>query len=74
MRLKTPTLGQALSGIALGAILLVLERIFSGGHEAEGAPWPGFYALFGLVGAVALVVVAKVLGHLLILRKERPYD
>ena len=40
-------------------------------------PWeniPGFYALFGLVACILIVVLAKTLGHRWLMRKEDYYD
>ncbi|MCH7612616.1 MAG: hypothetical protein IIB95_11020 [Candidatus Marinimicrobia bacterium] len=40
-------------------------------------PWeniPGFYALFGLVACILIVVLAKTLGHQWLMRKEDYYD
>ncbi len=40
-------------------------------------PWeniPGFYALFGLVACILIVVMAKTLGHKWLMKKEDYYD
>ncbi|MFH1088081.1 MAG: hypothetical protein V1737_05815 [Chloroflexota bacterium] len=47
-------------------------------HRGKGDfPWssvPGFFALFGLVGCVALIVVSKWLSHRWLQRREDYYD
>jgi len=35
---------------------------------------PGFYALFGVVASILLLVVSKVLGHFFIQKRENYYD
>ena len=35
---------------------------------------PGFYALFGLIACILIVVLAKTLGHQWLMRKEDYYD
>ena len=40
-------------------------------------PWeniPGVYALFGLVACILIVILAKILGHKWLMRKEDYYD
>ena len=51
------------------------------GHDAVQAHvqhwWsgvPAFYILFGFIGCVLLIVVAKILGKLFLLKKEDYYD
>ena len=36
--------------------------------------WPGFWAVFGFVGCVLLVVVSKAFGHAGIMQREDYYD
>jgi len=49
-------------------------------HSEQGHgdfPWshiPGFFALFGFVACVIIVVVSKLLGHYWLQRKEDYYD
>lgn len=55
--------------------LLVLPDFFMHKHtlfsSVEG--WPGFYALFGFISCVVIIVVSKLLGFAL-KRKEDYYD
>lgn len=55
--------------------LLVLPDFFLHKHtlfsSVEG--WPGFYALFGFIACVAIILVSKGLGYLL-KRKEDYYE
>lgn len=40
-------------------------------------PWediPGFYALFGLIACILIIVMAKALGKLWLMKKEDYYD
>lgn len=40
-------------------------------------PWeniPGFYALFGLIACILIIVLAKILGYKWLMRKEDYYD
>ncbi len=47
-------------------------------HESHGYPAgsgiPGFFALFGLVGCVTIVLISKWLGHNWLQRKDDYYD
>ncbi len=36
--------------------------------------WPGFWAVFGLVGCSFLIVASKAFGHLGIMKREDYYD
>ena len=60
--------------IALIPVVVVdILRPQSGGHFA----WygiPGFFALFGLIGCVAIVFISKWLGHSLLQRSNDYYD
>jgi hypothetical protein len=57
------------------AVLVVLsvamDYIFLGGHER--AYFPGFYALFGLAGAAAIIIMAWVPGRYWLGRDENYY-
>jgi hypothetical protein len=56
-------------------VLLVLPDFFIHKHtlfsSVEG--WPGFYALFGFIACVAIILISKVLGFVL-KRREDYYD
>lgn len=57
--------------MALG-VLLVATMVASYWHDSTH--FPAFYALFGLAGAVALIVLAKLVGKRFLMRKEDYYD
>ena len=62
-------------GFYIVLALLVLPDFFIHKHtlfsSIEG--WPGFYALFGFISCVVIIVISKLLGYLL-KRKEDYYD
>jgi hypothetical protein len=39
-----------------------------------GESLPGFYAVFGLIATLLIIIVSKVLGHLFIMKKENFYN
>jgi hypothetical protein len=59
-------------GFYVVLILLVLPDLFIHKHtlfsSVEG--WPGFYALFGFIACVAIILISKLLGYWL----KRPED
>ncbi len=65
-------------GIAVLAVLVVLDAvpaIVDKEHAHTAAEHlPAFWAAFGLLGCLALVVVAKTFGHIVASRKEDYYD
>jgi hypothetical protein len=62
--------------LLLGAIVAVLADVLLGGDEGHlwGEGVPGYWAAFGLVSAVVLVVASKWLGHIVLHRRENFYD
>jgi len=62
-------------GLLAALSLLVFADFFIPKEHAvlPGESLPGFYALFGLLSAVLLFIVSKILGFL-IQRKETYYD
>lgn len=56
-------------------VLLVLPDIFIHKHTLfySFEAWPGFYALFGFISCVAIILVSKLLGYVL-KRGENYYD
>lgn len=65
-------------GIAVLVILVVLDTV-PGLIDKEHAPTaaehlPAFWAVFGLVGCLLLVVFAKTFGHLGVSTREDYYD
>ena len=62
--------------LPLAVVALLLEWILPIHHHSER--WwnhvPGFYALYGFISCVAIIVVSKKLGKLFIQKKEGYYD
>ena len=62
-------------GFYIVLVLLVLPDFFMHKHtlfsSIEG--WPGFYAVFGFVACVAIILISKLLGFVL-KKKEDYYD
>lgn len=56
-------------------VLLVLPDLFVHKHTLfySVEAWPGFYALFGFVSCVAIILISKLLGYVL-KRSENYYD
>ncbi len=65
-------------GIAALVILLVLDAVpavVDKEHAHTAAEHvPAFWAAFGLLGCLALVAAAKLVGHALVSRREDYYD
>ncbi len=61
---------------AIVFVISLLVDLFAGeGHDA--LPWsgiPGFFALFGFIGCVAIIIGSKLIGHYWLQRKEDYYD
>lgn len=65
----------ALAVLAVGAFTTELMIPHDPEHAAHW--WnsiPGFYALFGFVGCVAIIVISKWIGKILLQRKEGYYE
>lgn len=68
-----------LAAIVLGA-LVILDAIpglidkQGKAHTWAEAHWPGFWAWFGFLGCVALILLSKAFGHLGIMTREDYYD
>ena len=65
--------------LALLALLVVLDAVpgvvdKSHAHTWAEAHLPGFWAVFGLVGCIILILVSKWFGHLGIMTREDYYD
>jgi succinate dehydrogenase hydrophobic anchor subunit len=63
----------------VGLALLVLVDAIPGVVDKEHAHtalerWPGFWALFGFLGCVVLILVSKWFGHCGIMKDEDYYD
>ncbi|MBI5560612.1 MAG: hypothetical protein HY883_05000 [Deltaproteobacteria bacterium] len=71
---KTGILKKA--AYALMAVLIIVDILMPRHHrEFFWDEIPGFSAVYGLVSALAIIVVAKFLGHQLgIMKKEDYYD
>ena len=65
--------------IFVAALILsfAVDFLLSGGEGHGGFPWSrilGFFALFGFMSCVAIIVISKFLGHRWLQRKEDYYD
>lgn len=72
-------LRRVVQGSSLLLALLVIVDAIPGVVNKEHAHtaverWPGFWAVFGWVGCVLLIVVSKWLGHAGIMQREDYYD
>ncbi len=60
------------------ALLVLLDAIPALVDKEEAHTWaehlPGFWAVFGFVGCVVLILVSKAFGHLGIMTREDYYD
>ena len=58
-------------------IFVLLELFLESAHGHVVFPWShvaGFFSLFGLIGCLALMGFAKLIGHYWLQRKEDYYD
>ena len=64
--------------LVLLALLVLLDAIpglVDKEHAHTGAEhWPGFWAVFGLVGCVVLILASKAFGHAGIMQRADYYD
>jgi hypothetical protein len=63
--------------VMMGAIAVIIGFFIPTGEEAPGFSWThfnGFYAVLGFIGCVAMIYVAKWLGHFWLQKKEDYYD
>jgi hypothetical protein len=62
--------------VLVGAVVAVLADVLLGGDEAHlwGEGVPGYWAVFGLVWTVVIVVASKWLGRVLLRQPEDFYD
>jgi hypothetical protein len=60
--------------ITLLSLILEFTSHHDGGHHHWWNTIPAFWILFGFIGCLILILVAKILGKLLLNRKEDYYD
>ncbi len=64
--------------VALLAVLVILDAIpaIVDKEHAHTAPeqWPAFWAVFGFLGCVAIILLSKWFGHAGIMTREDYYD
>jgi hypothetical protein len=61
----------------MGVMAVIIGFVVPSHEEAHGFSWThfnGFYALLGFIGCVAMIYVAKWLGHYWLQKKEDYYD
>jgi len=60
------------------AVLVILDAIPAIVDKEHAHTWverlPGFWAVFGLVGCILLILLSKAFGHLGIMQREDYYD
>ncbi len=72
---KSKNVKRLLYGFYISVVLLICVDLFY--HKHSVFPWEGyfgFYAVFGFVACVILVIVAKYVLRPLVMRKEDYYD
>jgi hypothetical protein len=76
--LRTRLKGVVRFCLATLAVLVLVDAIpgFVGKEHAHTAAerLPGFWALFGLIGCIVLILVSKAFGHAGIMQREDYYD
>jgi hypothetical protein len=63
--------------VSMLIIFVLLDLLLVIGHIHIEFPWShiaGFFSLFGFIGCLAIVAVAKLLGHYWLQRKEDYYN
>lgn len=63
--------------ITVLVIFLLLDLFLIRGHVHIEFPWShitGFFSLFGFIGCLAIIAVAKLIGHYWLQRGEDYYD
>lgn len=63
--------------ITLLVIFVLVDLFFVSEHGHNAFPWShlaGFFALLGFIGCLAIIAVAKLIGHYWLQRKEDYYD
>jgi len=69
------TLTAALAGLVLLSLAFQVVHRPEEGHHASGwESFPGFFALFGFIGCLALIAVALGLGRAFLRKSARYYD
>jgi len=63
--------------VSLLVIFVLLDLLIVSGHVHIEFPWShiaGFFSLFGFIGCLAIIGLAKLLGHCWLQRKEDYYN
>ena len=80
-QLKDPVRFARIKRWSIGALILiavaeiVLPLVFHGGHHYfsfEG--FPAWGSLYGLISCAAIIILSKLIGKLLLMRREDHYD
>jgi hypothetical protein len=56
---------------------VVVDLVFQGGDDHGAFSWShilGFFALFGFIACVAIVIISKLIGHNWLQKREDYYD
>ncbi len=62
--------------VGLLVLVVLWDIAFVDKHHAHTTPehWPGFWAVFGFVACVAIIILSKWYGHAGIMTREDYYD
>jgi hypothetical protein len=73
-RLKT-VIWASCAVLALVVVLDAIPAVVDKEHAHTGPEhWPGFWAVFGFVGCVLIIILSKWYGHLGIMTREDYYE
>lgn len=73
MTLASPTSRQIAVAAVVAAATLALPAVFPMEHHHAWDAIPGFYAIYGAAGCAVLVIFAKWLGRVLVVKPEGWY-
>ncbi len=66
------------TGLVFVLAVSVAADLAASSHAQDTTHWwssiPSFYALFGLLGCIVIILFAKVIGKLFLLKREDYYD
>ena len=66
-----------LISVCVLVIFILFDLLIVSGHVGMEFPWSriaGFFSLFGFIGCLAIIGLAKLLGHYWLQRKEDYYN
>ena len=63
--------------VALLILSFIVDLLLNSGQGHDEFPWSrilGFFAIFGLISCIAIILISKFLGHYWLQRREDYYD